>query len=360
LSQSASAARSLGAMTSEVIARVRSFFSKARELGDKGHLLRAAEYYSRAAEAARALDSGPDNLVVVCMQQTQAHALHCYVANVDDATADACVVAAHRAKCVVLLSAAVAALERRRVAGTLLEGNCTAVEEAWYAAEWREASHSPAEAASQAKLVGYDSFLRAAHHSICLLDYALYYEGECSAPQFQAFTQHVVHATHLMQQPRSHGTISLISEAAFGQRFSAAMANDDSGVLHLTSRGLDAVQLLTAAWQRLQRSGVLEARGLLSESTRLKLSTQREKSVAAIRAAVSAPGLRTCALAGCGAKEAHPQHFKSCAACRTVVYCCREHQVEGWPSHKKACKAACKAAAAASADGGGAGPGAAS
>ena len=58
-----------------------------------------------------------------------------------------------------------------------------------------------------------------------------------------------------------------------------------------------------------------------------------------------APGLRRCALDGCGAKEAHSTHFKSCAACRTVVYCCRGHQVAGWPSHKKARKAARKAAA---------------
>ena len=67
---------------------------------------------------------------------------------------------------------------------------------------------------------------------------------------------------------------------------------------------------------------------------------------AAVQKSLSAPGLRSCALPGCGAREAHPTHFKSCAACRTIVYCCREHQVAGWPSHKKACKAARKAAAA--------------
>ena len=57
-------------------------------------------------------------------------------------------------------------------------------------------------------------------------------------------------------------------------------------------------------------------------------------------------GLRRCALASCGATEAHALHFKRCTGCRAVVYCCREHQVEGWPGHKKACKAARKAAAA--------------
>ncbi len=61
-------------------------------------------------------------------------------------------------------------------------------------------------------------------------------------------------------------------------------------------------------------------------------------------AAAAAPGLRRCGLAACGALEAHPSHLKSCAACRGVAYCCKEHQTEDWPSHKAACKAARKGA----------------
>ena len=83
--------------------------------------------------------------------------------------------------------------------------------------------------------------------------------------------------------------------------------------------------------------------------------TEQQAHQAAVHKSLNAPGLRTCALPGCGAKEAHPAHFKSCAACRTVVYCCREHQAEDWPNHKKACKAARKAAVAAAEDDG-AGP----
>ena len=66
---------------------------------------------------------------------------------------------------------------------------------------------------------------------------------------------------------------------------------------------------------------------------------------------MAAPGLRRCALASCGAKEAHPSHYKACAACRGVVYCCKEHQQQHWPSHKAACKAARKEAAEAAASG---------
>ena len=102
-------------------------------------------------------------------------------------------------------------------------------------------------------------------------------------------------------------------------------------------------QLLSAAWQRLQRSGVLELRRV-EECIGSKV-TERKAFQAAVHKSLNAPDLRSCALPGCGAKEAHPAHFKSCAACRTVVYCCREHKVAAWPGHKKACKAARKAQA---------------
>jgi len=353
-------ARWLGAMSSAAFAQARAFYRKAAELAGKGHLLRAAENYKRAAEAARSL--GPDNLVVADMQRNQGHMLLNHAASVDNSTAEArSVAASHRAECVSLLSAVVAALERRRMADTLLEGKCTAAEEAWYAAVLRDVGHSANDAAWQAKLVGYDRYLRAAFSIMGFFENALIFASERSATQFEAFTQCVVHAADLMQLPRSHGTTGMGAEVIFAEKFSGAFVADASGVPFLQTRGLDPrmVQLLTAAWERLQRSGVLETRGILNERHRLVAGAYREKTLAAVDAAMAAPGLRSCALAGCGAKEAHPQHFKRCSACQAVVYCSKEHQVEAWPAHKKACKAARKATAAASADAG-AGPGAAS
>ena len=66
-------------MSSDTLARMHAFYIKADELADKGHLLRAAENFSRAAEAARAL--GEDNLVTVRMQLQQSNMLACYVVN---------------------------------------------------------------------------------------------------------------------------------------------------------------------------------------------------------------------------------------------------------------------------------------
>jgi len=341
-------------MSSEVIARVQAFYRKALELSDKGHLLRAANYYGRAAEAAR--DLGPDNLVTVEMQQSQAAMLRNYVGSVADPNTSnpLYVIAAYRAECISLLSAVVAALERRRVAGTLLEGKCSAAEEAWYTAELRDAGHSSASAAGWAPLVGYDTYLLVARNTLCLLANARSYAGECSATQFEAFAQHVAHAADLMPLPRSFGMQRLGIEPDLTATYTSVMSLD------LGAIGLDArlVQLLTEAWLRLQRSGVLETRGILDQIQQRKQSTasERDNRAAAIHAALTAPGLRSCALAGCGAKEAHPQHFKRCSACQAVVYCSKEHQLEAWPAHKAACKAARKAKAAAA---NGAGPDAA-
>ena len=124
-------------MSSDVIARVEALAEKADELCKKGHLLRAGEDYGRAADAARAL--GEDNLVTLDMRVARGNVLCAHAAMAaQDAAADRRVLAPHRAEGIVLYSGAVAALARRRAAGTLLEGKCTAAEEAWRAGDLRE------------------------------------------------------------------------------------------------------------------------------------------------------------------------------------------------------------------------------
>ena len=335
-----------GAMSSEAIARVLALFQKAEDLEDKGHLLRSAEYYSRAAEAARSLDPRDDNFVTLDMQRRQAVVLGCYCADVLDSKAvvDLGLLASCRAKAVALFTAVTAALERRRLTDTLLEGKCTAAEEAWYydAFLLTNDESSPAEAAGKQKLVGYHTYLYAASHVFNLHTRTL--ERKCSATQLDSFAQLVVHAMDLMQQMR-HNLNHVPGEVSFAYMLSTNMPV-------LGSQGLDPrrVRLLTDAWRRLQQSGVLEQRSLVDERVRLELSAIYEKNQEASKSAILAPDLRSCGMASCGAREAHPQHFKACAACRTVVYCCREHQVADWPVHKAACKAARKTTAASDKD----------
>jgi hypothetical protein len=112
----------------------------------------------------------------------------------------------------------------------------------------------------------------------------------------------------------------------------------------LVPYGAAGERLLTS-WRRLVQSGVLQRRSAQS-AMQSKNAEQQTDTNRACAAAAAAPGLRTCAMAACSAREAHPAHFKSCAACRVPAYCCKAHQEEDWPSHKAACKAARKAAAA--------------
>jgi hypothetical protein len=122
----------------------------------------------------------------------------------------------------------------------------------------------------------------------------------------------------------------------------------------LTKVGLISAQRnseLWPHWQALQASGMLANRG-----TACGISTAKAKlaeRTAAEEASAHTRKLQTCALPACGAREVHEAQFKKCAACRLVVYCCKEHQAEHWTTHKKPCKAARKAAEAAA---GGAGP----
>ena len=337
------------AMSSDVLKRIEAFAAKADMLADKGHLLRANEYLDRAAEAARSL--GADNLVAVYIQVRRGSVLACHAAAAPGGdTAFSSLLTAYRAEYVALLSGALAVLERRYEAGTLLEGKCTSAEEAWRASALRLANPNmpAAEVASRAALVGFEEILRAAISKWVIFVCAPMFTAVCSYAQLQSFAQHVVRAAELMQQPRRNNRMATDIEATFTECLR-------QGVVVAGANGLDErlMHPLTSAWQRLQRSGVIEVRGI---ENIIRLGRQVHSEIASVvRKSLNALGLRTCALPGCGAKEVHPAHFKSCAACRAVVYCCREHQVAGWPAHKKACKAARKAAAEEEADGG-AGP----
>ena len=197
-------------MSSELFTRIEALTTKAGELVDKGHLLRAAEYYVRAAEAAQPL--GEDNLVALHMRLQQSNLVGASAtAAVDAATADPRVEAAHRTECIALISGAVAALERRRAAGTLLAGKCAVAEEVWCARQYKLADPrmQTARAAGWGALVGHDQFLRAAKNTLEVLARARWYAAECSAAQFQSFAQHAVLAAELMQQPRRNGDVAM-------------------------------------------------------------------------------------------------------------------------------------------------------
>ena len=174
-------------MSADDIERVTALAIRAEAQVDKGHLLRGAELFGRAfAACARATSA--DNLVSLHLR-LQEGSMHCvFVGSVPNKAVSDPSLAPHRAEFIKLLSGAVAALDRRRATNTLLEGKCTAMEEAWRAAEIRRYEAAiAADAASWAALVGYKVFMHAGTEALNVFTAGL--AGECSAAQLQSFVQ---------------------------------------------------------------------------------------------------------------------------------------------------------------------------
>ena len=331
------------------LSRVMALTLKGYELGKKGHNARAAEKYRLAAEEVEKALPEPDCLVTCALRNEQLEALLRHATNSAAPPADAD--DALREAFLRLQPSVTAVLNRRKAAGTLLPGSCRAVEETFHMALMRHSMElggnsqamAAASAAAMAPYVGVETYVRVA----CFMAYML--NGnikqkrlpfELSDEQKHAAYLFVASAVDLMTRPRSldswlAGEPELVSQI---RRLIPKVSDLDE----------PATKKLCTAWQRALRSGVLSARGIdegieQTDQLNARIRARVDEEVASGR-------LQQCALAGCAAREAHASHFKRCGACRAVCYCCREHQLEDWPSHKAACKAARKAAADPAAD----------
>jgi hypothetical protein len=336
---------------------------RAVELRHQSHHERATEKWRSALAAALRLDA-PDCLVVASLRVEIASQLVDIVEGLPTAQAKR----ALGQDALSQLALALATLRRRRDAGTLLHGTCRPAEEAWYAGQIAADPHkkcgvTPETAARVAAkcspLVGYSAFINAAGLSLIFTALSLQYspfetveEGDKQFSQAVALAEEAV-ALMLIPQPEvnpgGYSGVELIlcqELARFGNLLHqfASSGADLRFAAPLAAR-------VAAAQLRLQRSGVLEARNVSSRVAQ-QVDAAFASGGAHKREAACAPErLRCCALASCGAKEAHVKHFSHCAACKTVVYCAKEHQVADWPRHKAPCKAARKAAAEAATGG---------
>jgi hypothetical protein len=155
------------------VSHVVALTNKAVTLTTRGHWARAAEVYAEAVAAAQALHQ-PDCLIVAHLQTTHANALfgHADTAGVPEARR----VELLRSAFLELLPAAMASLERRKAAGTLLAGACRPYEMAWSAATTAHAAALDAklpnaaarvpptadELSAWTAYVGYDAYIRTA------------------------------------------------------------------------------------------------------------------------------------------------------------------------------------------------------
>jgi hypothetical protein len=334
------------------VSRVVALTNKATTLDSRGHFARAAEVYAEAVTAAQALHQ-PDCVVVAQLQASHANALvgHANMAGVPEARCRELM----RCALLELLPAAMASLQRRMAAGTLLAGACRPHEVAWWAAK---TAHDEALAANMPNAavcepftaeelsawtayVGYDAHMLTARIALqlCALCTDSYTARALNLPEATAVACSVFLERAFDMIELRTGAASLLE---IGLVRNAQIVEKNQQCFRASSEWQARI---LAAWRRLQSSDVLQRRGILQGVSCVTAHCTHADATAA--AAIAARGLHFCALRSCGAQEVHASQFKRCSACLTVVYCCKEHQVQDWPAHKAACRAARKAAEAA-------------
>ena len=83
-------------------------------------------------------------------------------------------------------------------------------------------------------------------------------------------------------------------------------------------------------------SSVLQARGVLQTGI-AKYEQSSAEFEARQRADVAKHGLRDCNLPSCSKTKKTAKEFAGCTGCRSVVYCCLEHQALDWDAHIQTC-----------------------
>ena len=319
-------------MADAILAANVALDNKGLELWHKGHYARASEKHREAVVVAEALGY-EDCLITALLQLHEAASLF---ANAQAANVAPEAGRAGLSRAVELVIAAMSVLDRRKAAGTLLEGKCRPVEVAWNLSRLQHRAvlygfTCKQDFNKEASFIGYEAYVLAASE---VLDCAWGLSGQNKDEILGTQLDFLADAIDLMAQRRDD--LPLSAEPSL---VSMMPHFEETGAL----KAYPARQRVLDAWARLQSSGALQQRHLTADE--LGKSSSEAKAVAAKRkAALAAEVRRACALQSCGAREVHAAQFKKCGACKTVVYCCRVHQVADWSGHKAACKAARKAA----------------
>ena len=345
LERAPSIQRDMAANNSRTVSKLSE---KAFELHIKGHYERSTENWRAALAAAEAI--GSEDCIVVAAIKAELGRSMSLAWNARGET----LTPAWVQDLLELYSTSVAMLRRRRDAGTLMPGTCRPNEVEWwlellnFAARTRRprASSQVHKNVVPASFVGYDAFLNVCIGCIHLLNFILrscvFEPGEESEQACLSFCCEIFdEGVTLVTQPRKVEWPSGM-EFAFCQQL---VPKETLGLLARQPVHKEWHDRLSEALARLTQSGMIEKRGTFGESACQAFTSTLESQTRSVaeRARAAATGqLRSCALASCGAKEAHVELYKKCASCLAVVYCCREHQVADWPTHKAACKAARK------------------
>jgi hypothetical protein len=237
----------------------------AGRLKDKGHFARASEKYAVAVAAAAREFADDDCLILAFLRTRQAYCISCHsvmpivsAAERREMVADVC----------TLLHPSITTLMRRNEAGTLMPGSCRLTEEAWFRLfilgirfhEGAPAVKAHAHADAFAGAVGFEAYHFAAKASVYLLAFL---KSELRI-WFAAFIASALDL--LASQPCKPviilGGVAITQESALATAVHRTIKNEELMAVYDDT----TAALLTDAWRRVERSGVLEQR-LLGRAT---------------------------------------------------------------------------------------------
>ena len=288
---------------------------------------RDAELSAEAAVQAEAL-FGDDSLVVADLRYAECVGL----AGLAAAASGAEEVALTRRSLAVLLRI-IPLLLRRLEANTLLPGTIREEEldyEAHFQAAMSKAINEPvpprAVLRERASTMGYNTLLNAIFASLNLL----------ALPLWPAVQKRMVESFVLQGLDVIPRTAGIPAHTITGEDC-VLVAIQKNISKRIYDRAFCAAVL--RKWRSDAVSSVLQARGVLQTGI-----TDYEQSNADFedrkRVDIEKHGLRDCALLSCAKTEKTVTEFAGCSGCRSVVYCCLEHQALDWRAHKKACREA--------------------
>ena len=311
--------------------------------------LRAAKKFAAAAALAHALPHGGDSLIVARMQAEQAWSLIVLSQKMlimpaaerapppgnEGANALECFLEALQ-----LLSSAADIIRQRRAANTLLRHTCRPEEEAEFRFSMEAANDECDFGEGRLETYGEDTlFLAGSYALVALSVFARQLSGTPASGLMPDAVVIVEDACALLKLPRDGPPEGLTDQELYFARRCTQVLKDVFCSAVFISRFCSRpdVRPILAPLQQmwLQLRGCPAFLRATGDDMQQSYSEGAQEWKAHLANEAAEQRKHTCA--HCGVAEAVRGDFKACARCHSIYFCCNEHQVAHWKTHKKTC-----------------------